>query len=284
VVLESGIGGDAYDWRTVQGKLAKLTRVCAYDRAGLGRSSPGPLPRDTRAEVADLEALLRAARLGAPYVFVGHSMGGYNVRLFVSRHPNDVAGVVLVDPSVENQIPVMERAAPAIRENDRKSLAFVRSCADPHPSAEVVMRCTRAAPPGFPPHLATAYAAAHGTAFFQTFRSEVESFLAVDSLEVAAERRELGAIPFIVLTRGDRSNNMPADQAATEWKLWKQMHNDLAKLSIAGVNRVVPGANHYIQLDKPNAVIEAGGRGGDSRTAPDETINSCEIAIKPGAK
>jgi pimeloyl-ACP methyl ester carboxylesterase len=257
VVLESGIGGDAYDWRAVQDKVAKLTRVCAYDRAGLGRSSPGPLPRDTKAEVSDLEALLGAAHLRGPYVLVGHSMGGYNVRLFASRHPNDIAGIVLVDPSVENQIPVMEAAAPAIAENDRKSLAFVRACADPQPSAEVVARCARSAPKSFPPDLAASYVAAHGPAFFQTFQSEVESFLTLDSREVAAERRQLGSTPFIVLTRGERSSDIPADQAAVEWNLWNQMHNDLAKLSTVGVNRVVQGANHYIQLDKPDAVVDA---------------------------
>jgi hypothetical protein len=52
---------------------------------------------------------------------------------------------------------------------------------------------------------------------------------------------------------------MPADQADIEWNLWNQMHNDLAKLSTVGVNRVVPGANHYIQLDKPDAVVDAVG-------------------------
>jgi pimeloyl-ACP methyl ester carboxylesterase len=257
VILETGLGGDAYDWRAVHYKMAKLTQVCAYDRAGLGRSSAGPLPRDTKAEVADLEALLGAAHLRAPYVLVGHSMGGYNVRLFASRHPKDTAGVVLVDPSVENQIPILEAALPAIAENDRKSLAFVRSCAEPQAAAEVVANCTRAAPKGFPPDLAAAYVAAHGAAFFQTFRSEVESFLALDSQEVAAEGRKLGSTPFVILTRGERSSDMPADQAATEWNLWNQMHNDLAKLSTVGVNRVVPGANHYIQLDQPDAIVEA---------------------------
>lgn len=258
VILESGIGGDAYDWRAVQNKIAKLTKVCAYDRSGLGRSSPGQLPRDTKAEVADLEALLVAANLTGPYVLVGHSMGGYNVVLFSSRHPNDVAGVVLVDPSVENQVPIMEAALPAGAENDRRSVAFVRSCADPKPSPEVVERCARPAPASFPPDLAAAYVAAHGSAFFQTFASEVESFLTADSKEVIAEKHQLpDSTPFIVLTRGELSKDMPADQAALEWKLWNQMHNDLIKLSTVGVNRVVKGANHYIQLDKPDVVVNA---------------------------
>jgi len=150
VILESGIGGDAYDWRAVQGKLAKLTQTCAYDRAGLGRSTPGPLPRDTRAEVADLEALLKVANIRPPYLLVGHSMGGFNVRLFASRHPNDVAGLVLVDPAVENQVPIMEAALPAGAENDRRSVAFVRSCDEPNPSPGSLHAVPGSRPTDFP--------------------------------------------------------------------------------------------------------------------------------------
>lgn len=259
VVLESGIGGGAYDWWAVQDRIAGLTRVCAYDRAGIGRSPPGPFPRDTRAEAADLDALLRASEVKGPYVLVGHSMGGYNVRLFASRHPDQVAGMVLVDPAVENQIPVLEAAVPAIAENDRKSVAYIGACADPRRSEETARRCGRSAPASFPPDLAAAYASAFGLSYFQTFQSEVQSFLTVDSGQVAAERRPLGDMPFIVLTRGERSTDMPADQAATEWRLWNQMHDDLARLSTAGENRVVAGANHYIQFDKPDAVVGAVG-------------------------
>lgn len=257
VLLESGIGGSAFDWRSVQDKIAKLSRVCAYDRAGLGRSTAGPMPRDVKAEVADLEALLKAARLPSPYVLVGHSMGGYNVRLYAFRHPDSVAGLVLVDPSVEDQIPIMEAALPALAENDRSSVAFARRCGDPKATAETIKQCTRPAPDGFPPDLAAAFVAAHGPASLQAFGSEVVSFIERDSQEVAAERRSLGAMPLIVLTRGLRSTNMTPEQAETEWTLWNRLHEDLAKLSSAGVHRVVPGADHYIQVDQPDAVVAA---------------------------
>jgi pimeloyl-ACP methyl ester carboxylesterase len=257
VILESGLGGDAYDWRAVQGNIAKQTRVCAYDRAGLGKSSPGPLPRDVKAEVADLEALLKAADLHGPYVLVGHSMGGYIVRLFADRHLDDIAGMVLVDSSVENQIPVMEAVSPAIAEGDKKALANARHCGVPNPSAAVLKDCARSVPSSFPPGLATAWVAAHGAASIQTWSYELESFPTADSPEVVAERRSFGSMPLIVLTRGELSTNLPADQAKAEWSNWNRMHNDLAKLSTVGVNRVVPGANHYIQLDKPDAVVGA---------------------------
>ncbi len=257
VMLESGIGGDAYDWRSVQDDIAKQTRVCAYDRAGLGKSSPGPLPRDTKAEVADFEALLKAAELRGPYVLVGHSMGGYNVRLFAGRHPDDVAGIVLVDPSVENQLPVMEAAAPAGADSDRKSIAFARRCGTPNPTADILKDCARPPPPDFPPDLSAAWVAAHGAASIRTFSSEVDSFLTADSAEVVAERRDFGSLPLVVLTRGERSTNFPPDQAEAEWIVWNKLHDGVAKLSTIGVNRVVSGANHYIQLDRPGAVVDA---------------------------
>ncbi len=98
IVLEHGAFGCAADWAVVQEKLAaKGLRSIAYDRAGLGHSDPGPRPRDGRAIVDDLTALLRELGETGPLVLVGHSMGGLMVRLFAVTHPDRVVGVVLVD-------------------------------------------------------------------------------------------------------------------------------------------------------------------------------------------
>jgi len=98
IVLEHGAFGSAADWAVVQQRLAaKGLRSLAYDRAGLGHSDPGPRPRDGRAVVADLAALLRALDERDPVVLAGHSMGGLMVRLFALTHPDRVRGVVLVD-------------------------------------------------------------------------------------------------------------------------------------------------------------------------------------------
>lgn len=97
VILEAGWGSFSSDWSLVQPTLAKRTRVCAYDRAGSGWSDAGPLPRTPQQIAAELDTLLRNAGENGPYVLVGHSLGGRYVRMFAAQHPEEVAGLVLVD-------------------------------------------------------------------------------------------------------------------------------------------------------------------------------------------
>lgn len=110
VVLESGAFGFSADWAAVQARLtAEGVHSCAYDRAGLGYSDPGPDPRDGLAVASDLERLLAAADEPGPYILVGHSMAGLYVRLFTGRNPDKVRGVVLVDAATpEAQGPQMQ--------------------------------------------------------------------------------------------------------------------------------------------------------------------------------
>jgi pimeloyl-ACP methyl ester carboxylesterase len=184
-------------------------------------------------------------------------MGGYNVRVFASRHLDDVAGIVLVDPSVVNQLPVFVAALPEMAQQAEQAVSYARSCADPARTAEIAENCTRAAPDDFPENLAQTFVASQGLAQSQTFQSEVETFINVDSQQVEAESGSLGAVPLIVLTRGQRSTNMNEDQAATELRLWDELHESVARLSSRGSHRVVQDAGHYIQLDQPDAVVTA---------------------------
>lgn len=257
VLLESGLGGYAYDWRLVHRRLAANTRVCAYDRAGMGRSPMGPVPRDTRAQVADLETLLSAANIDGPLVLVGHSMGGYNVQLFASRHLEEVAGIVMVDPSVVNQLPRFAAALPHMAGQAEGAVSYARSCADPGRTTATAENCIRAAPEDFPEDLAQTLVASQGLDQAQAFQSEVESFINFDSQQVEAESRGLGAIPLIILTRGQRSSNMTEDQADTKLRVWNALHQELARLSSRGSHRVVQDAGHYIQIDQPDAVVAA---------------------------
>ncbi len=102
VVMDIGAGGNVLDWQPVQPEVAGFARVCTYDRGGAGWSEPGAQPRTSQQFVEELHALLDNAGIEGPYVLVGHSLGGNNVQIYASRYPDEVAGMVLVDPQFYN--------------------------------------------------------------------------------------------------------------------------------------------------------------------------------------
>jgi len=98
VVLDAGSPDTSTTWRWVQPQIARKTRVCAYDRAGLGRSAPPPRGHRTpRTQVRELRLMLAAAKIPGPYVLVGHSWGGFLARLFAYVYPTQTSAVVLLD-------------------------------------------------------------------------------------------------------------------------------------------------------------------------------------------
>lgn len=102
IVFENGIGDTLTSWRDVYPEAARLAQAVAYDRAGVGRSDPGPEPRSYEQVAGELHVLLERARIPAPYVLVGHSLGGAEIRAFAARYPTEVAGLVFVDPFSEH--------------------------------------------------------------------------------------------------------------------------------------------------------------------------------------
>lgn len=98
VILESGIAATSLSWSYVQPRVADFTRVCSYDRAGLGFSASCRIPRTPDQFVLELRTLLMRACVPPPFILVGHSFGGLLVRAYASLHPQDVAGILMVDP------------------------------------------------------------------------------------------------------------------------------------------------------------------------------------------
>ncbi len=94
VVLEAGIAATSLSWALVQPRVAEFTRVCSYDRAGLGRSDSGTTPASAKAHAATLDAMLRASNIPPPYVLAGHSYGSFVIRAYAQQHPDRVAGAV----------------------------------------------------------------------------------------------------------------------------------------------------------------------------------------------
>jgi len=98
VVFDGGIGACCEEYCNLQDRIAATTTVVTYDRAGYCSSEVGPLPRDSRSEVEELRILLDELKVPRPYILVGHSLGGLNVQVYAGLHPEEVAGMVLLDP------------------------------------------------------------------------------------------------------------------------------------------------------------------------------------------
>jgi pimeloyl-ACP methyl ester carboxylesterase len=260
VVLDSGLGDGAASWRKVQGEIAKATKVCAYDRAGLGGSTMGPLPRDTASIAADLKAMLKAAKLPGPYVLVGHSMGSYDMRMYASQNLKAVAGMVLVDPSADGQMVRMLAVAPRLEEMQKASYATLSHCAELAKAGTLTPQtagCSQPPPPDVPPDLRDWVRARSGPNNFITVASELDSFNTLDTPQLLKVRRPFGSIPLIVLTGKPTIPGATAEEGEAVHKIWMTMHDEMAALSTKGVNRPVDGAGHYIQYEKPAAVIAA---------------------------
>ncbi len=223
VVLEAGLGSPSEVWGLVQPGVARFTRVCAYDRAGVGGSDAGPRPRTSGTIVAALHTLLRRAGVGGPYVLVGHSIGGFHARLYAHRYPREVAGMVLVDASHPDQLARELAALPPYRTGESAALAAVRAdLADVRPDPQE----------GFAWAPSAAQVRASGT---------------------------LGALPLMVLTRG-RSPLPPPFPARTAARLegvWRALQDELTHLSAHSVHVRGTASGHFIQEDQPALVIAA---------------------------
>lgn len=103
VVFESGLGCTQDDWKVVQNQISKHTSTFSYDRVGLGNSDADDLSRTSLEQVHELHTVLNKAKVKGPYILVAHSIGGYNARLFAAAYPKEMAGIIFVDSSHENQ-------------------------------------------------------------------------------------------------------------------------------------------------------------------------------------
>jgi pimeloyl-ACP methyl ester carboxylesterase len=264
VLMESGYRSAARAWDKVMPMIAGQARVCAYDRAGYGRSDPGPLPRDGAATARDLDAALRAAGIEGPFVMVGHSAGGLYVRLFSDLRPHDVVGMVLVDSSVEHQ----DRRYEAVfgpgagsleprRQGAEQCLAAAQ--AGSLPSTDPALAgCTPRPPKGLETDAwRAAMAAATRPPLWTTAISELDALWADTSDELDKGRQSYGDMPLIVLT-AEKSQGDPSTPAgAKALALWRALHQEVAARSSRGRERLVTGSSHQMMSDRPDAIADA---------------------------
>jgi pimeloyl-ACP methyl ester carboxylesterase len=223
VVLEGGLTSD---WYELQNQLSGFTRVCSYDRPGGpgSRSDPAPIPRTARDFVADLHALLAAARVPGPYVLAGHSNSGLFSVLYASTHPRQVAGLVLIDA-----------VHPAYH---RRQLALLKPLLPPE-----VWEALRQEAITPPPRLVDPEGIDIWTSERQT--------------RVALRRAPLRPMPLVVLAHGRPESSPPGWPGEEVERLWQQLQRELAQLVPGGRLVVATESGHNIQDDQPELVLDA---------------------------
>ena len=264
VILDSGLGVPAAGWDLVMPDVAKFARVCSYDRAGYGWSSAGPMPRTSEQIVKELHALLGASGEKGPYVLVGHSFGGYNVRVYTGQYPAEVAGLVLVDTSHEDQTRLMPPSLKKLTDDEIAQLDGQRRLmpiliffgiarltgndgADSKVSKEFRDKMK--------------YLQLQ-TKFIDAAFSEIKSFS--ESAEEVRRSGNLGDRPLVVLTAGkdQETKDLPKGVSVEDMREFrKTWMNDLqvrqARLSTRGKQVVVPDSTHMIPMERPDTVVNA---------------------------
>ena len=262
VIFDSGNGASGYRWSHIQPQVAAMTRACWFDRAGEGWSDPGPFPRTSAAMSADLHALLRRAEIPPPYVLVGHSLGGLNVRVYNGLYPNDVAGAVLVDAAHEDE----PRRAPSSMRGYSAPRWLWRPIWIIGRSARAVGLLRLLSPhvdlPDDPQsRTREQIVLALGT---QPKSAATHVDASVNDSYAQAERSGgFGDKPLVVLTRG-RVPQLPADASEVDReglayeKIWMhEIQPKLARLSTRGQHVIVASSGHGIPDDAPDAVVSA---------------------------
>jgi pimeloyl-ACP methyl ester carboxylesterase len=233
VILETGLGGTTAGWGFVQPETAKFTRVCSYDRAGMGYSDTGPSPRTARRIAYELAQLLDRGGIRGPLVLVGASIGGFAVRVFASEYPDKAAGLVLVDATHEDALdppPALARFVPLLSWTGVLRLlgvSFELAPASLSPSVRKFARATQFR------------AAAYDTAADELLHAPESA------AEVKKTRHQL-AIPVVVVTGGRGSD-----------RRWRELQQDQVQLSPRGCLVIAEESGHVVPVDQPRVVVDA---------------------------
>jgi pimeloyl-ACP methyl ester carboxylesterase len=237
VVIEAGLGDWSTSWAGyVQPEVGKTTRVCTYDRAGLGWSDASPLPSHAAQFAKELHTLLQKADIPGPYVMVGHSLGGLIVRVFAHDYASEVAGVVLVDSMNPKQVTESLSNKLALLSSLEATIARVGV-------ARLVVKLPAIAS-GTPPNGEAYYPLFARPQSFQTTAKEYKELPA--SASEAAAVKTFGDLPLIVLTA--KLNDNPG---------WPEWQTELLQLSSHSEHLFAENSGHVIQFDQPDAAVSA---------------------------
>ena len=262
VILEAAGPGWSLYWSTVQPEIAKRTRVCSYDRAGFGWSESGPSPRTGRRIATELHTLLAQAGISGPYLLVGHSLGGFVVRLYRHFHPTDVVGMVLVEAGQETEL----------RRSEFRKFIHAGKTTLPLFTALTALDISRLLtsfdflPPLFAEQEAKVPAEIRPmlragwlqTDYPITLADEAVSLgETVDQVQRAGS---LGNLPLIVLTATGPIwwPDMSADIDQAKFReTWLQLQTELTNLSSDSRQIFAEHSSHLINFDQPELIVDA---------------------------
>jgi pimeloyl-ACP methyl ester carboxylesterase len=270
VVFEAALGASSISWALVQPEIARFTGTFAYDRAGMGFSELGPEPRTVERIVGEMHAVLETAGAAKPYVLVGHSYGGMTCRLFAAMFPEEVGGMVLLDPAQAElwRSPTREQrrklwagamlarrgamiahlgiarlTAALVHRGARRSAkmtAAVMSGGILAGRSERIVAPVERVPVELRPMLATFWTQAR---FYKSLASQIAHM--EESAEQVMGTTFRADLPLTVLSAA----SMPANEM--------EQNLELSRRSTRGRHEVVEESGHWIQLDQPNLVIKA---------------------------
>lgn len=233
VILESGSGGDSSAWDAVINGIEGATRVCAYDRANLGRSDKAPGPRTYHDMTRDLQVLLEKAHIGGPYILVGHSMGGMLVRIFADQHPGEVAGVVLVDSAHPDMGLRLLACLPPESASEPETIGYMRRW------------------------FTWMSDSSHEPPFID---SEVQNSLV--SNQQVRDVESLGDLPLVVISQAPDIPGLGYQIIASSEidaclrETWQDMQGELAGLSSI-TSRLTAKGGHMIPVEQPELIVQA---------------------------
>ncbi|NJR57481.1 MAG: alpha/beta hydrolase [Cyanobacteria bacterium CRU_2_1] len=257
VVMDYGLGGMSLVWSWIQPEIASLTRVCTYDRAGYGWSDPSPHPRTSQQMVQELYGLLKNSGIEAPYLLVGHSLGGLNLRLFASQYPNEVAGLILVDAvpaNVYSRLPAFQKSM-ANTQRLFSTLSVISRIGLLR--LLIQLRGTEVAP-DFVKQLPLEIQPIILAKFLpQTFDTAIaENQLMATSAEQVSQTELPNDLPLVVLSHGvNMFDDLPQEQAKQAELTWQELQAEIANLSSNSDLKIAEQSGHNIHIDQPQLVV-----------------------------
>lgn len=252
VVIDAGWGDWSGGWSRVQPEAAKTTQVCTYDRAGMGHSESGPLPRTAEHFARELHVLLQQAGVPGPYVLVGHSFGGAPVRVFAHNYAPEVAGVVLIESMNPGEFGTPVSATTATPPDSGAVSITNRFLTNllTLPARVGLVRLVTGPVAGLSPDDANAYTAHSVTV--RALQAAIDEGRGMHEALAQAHRvTTLGSVPLIVLSRGLREGSAGEDEK------WQLEQSELLQLSSDSRQVFADKSGHNIQFDQPAAAVAA---------------------------